>query len=63
MAEEDYVDLGAQLQLINARFRPIYCQIPGTTQIDPNCAMDVEWKLASDGLVYVKQARPLRGAQ
>jgi pyruvate,water dikinase len=56
-----YTDLAEQLVRLRNHFNPLWCQIPGTSMLDPNCAIDVEWKLAPDGQVWVKQARPLRG--
>ncbi len=56
-----YQDLATQLTRLRNHFNPIWCQIPGTTMVDPSCAIDVEWKLRPDGAVWVKQARALRG--
>ena len=65
LTDAQYSELAMLLELVHARFRILYCQIPGSDPIryDPNCATDVEWKIATDGQVYLKQARPLRGAQ
>jgi hypothetical protein len=62
--DAQYGELAEQLNLLHLRFRPIFCQIPGTdpVQLYPECGVDVEWKLATDGQIYVKQARPVRGA-
>jgi len=65
LSDAQYAELATLLELVHARFRILYCQIPDSNPIryDPNCATDVEWKIATDGQLYVKQARPLRGAQ
>lgn len=62
LADAEYGELAGQLTRINAHFRWLHCRIEGTNDIDPNCALDVEWKLAPDHTVYLKQVRPLRGA-
>jgi hypothetical protein len=61
LTDAQYADLATQLTRLRNHFNPIWCQIPGTTMVDPGCAIDVEWKLRPDGQVWVKQARPLRG--
>ena len=50
------------LERVHQRFRILYCALPGTDPVryDPACATDVEWKLGTDGQIYMKQARPLR---
>ncbi len=62
--DAQYGELAEQLDLLHRRFRPIFCVIPGSDpiQLYPECGVDVEWKLATDGQIYVKQARPMRGA-
>ena len=64
LADAKYSELAQYLELIHTRFRILYCVIPGSnpTAYDPNCATDVEWKLGADDMIYIKQARPLRGA-
>jgi hypothetical protein len=64
LGDAQYSELAQLLEYVHTRFRILYCRIPDTDppRYDPNCAIDVEWKLAADGLVYLKQARPLRGA-
>jgi phosphoenolpyruvate synthase/pyruvate phosphate dikinase len=63
MSDDHYLELATFLQRLRNHFNPLWCQIPNTNMVDPNCSLDVEWKLATDGMIYVKQARPLRGVQ
>lgn len=63
LTDEQVEDLVAQLEAIHLHFRPLFCVDPETGMTIPSCGADVEWKLASDGLIYVKQARPVRGAE
>jgi hypothetical protein len=58
LTDEEYARLAFYLERIHAHFKPLYCQT-GTT-IDPDCAVDVEWKLTPARQVMIKQARPLR---
>jgi hypothetical protein len=60
LTDAQYQDLATQLFRLRNHFNPIWCQIPGTTMVDPDCALDVEWKLDDAGQVWIKQARPLR---
>jgi hypothetical protein len=62
LADAQYSELAAMLELVHARFRILYCRLESGAY-DPNCAIEVDWKLAADGQLYIKQARPLRGAQ
>jgi phosphoenolpyruvate synthase/pyruvate phosphate dikinase len=62
LTEGEYLELADQLRLIHLHFRPIFCQSEPGGPLLPGCGADVEWKLASDGMIYVKQARPMRGA-
>ena len=62
LADEQYQELAGMLERVHQRFRVLFCGIPGTDPVryDPACATDVEWKVATDGMIYIKQARPLR---
>lgn len=64
LTDAQYSELAGYLEQIHDHFRPIYCVIPGSNpqQLDPYCAIDVEWKLGKDAKLYVKQARPVRSA-
>jgi hypothetical protein len=56
LADAEYAELASFLNVVHAHFRKLHCQR------DPSCAIDVEFKLAPDHRVYVKQARPLKSA-
>jgi hypothetical protein len=60
LVDAQYADLAESLRRMRNHFTPIWCQIPGTTMIDPGCCLDIEWKLEADGQITIKQARPLR---
>jgi hypothetical protein len=62
LTDDEYSQLGVYLEQVHNHFRPIYCLVPGADppQLDPNCAIDVEWKLDAGGALSIKQARPLR---
>jgi len=60
LTDAQYEELAGQLLRLRNHFNPIWCQIPGASMVDPNCALDVEWKLDAAGQIWVKQARPLR---
>lgn len=61
LADPEYQELAGMLTRLSAHFRWLHCRIEGTNDIDPSCALDVEWKLTPAREVYVKQVRPLRG--
>ena len=54
LSREQAIELSDQLEIIQNRFRVIY----DPTRENPEFAMEVEFKITSDGSLAIKQARP-----
>ena len=57
LSQEHILELTDALNAINNHFAPLY----GTTALDPDFAMEIEFKVTADGELAIKQARPFAG--